>query len=165
MCYIENEDDLIISLWQLYAGQGVTENELIGIEKELGGPIPVPYRTFLALVGNTAQAVPDWIGSEWLAKDLVGNKSLAEFLLEQNPYLQRLPSDAFVFWGHQGYSVFFVRSSLGDISLVYNYLEGDEPLWQKFRVNAPTLDYFMLKAAPKPWQAAKRITEGLQKKG
>ena len=160
-----NEEDALAELWQSYAGQGVSEDELTDIEAELGNAIPATYRTFLALAGDTVQAVPKWIGSDWLAKDLVGNHELAQFLLEQNPYLKRLPLDAFVFWGHQGYSVQFVRRSLGDASPVYGYLEGDEPLWRQFRAYVSMLDSYMLEQAPELWRAAIRVTTAKQKKG
>lgn len=142
-------------LRQNYAGQGTEEAELRRIENEPGIQIPQIYRVFLSLIGNNPQAA--WVGSDWTSDQILGNRELAEYLLEQNPHIGDLPEDAFVLWSHQGYSVMFVRTSLGDASPVYSYLEGDEPLWHSFRESAPTLDALMMEEAPEPWLDAKTV--------
>jgi hypothetical protein len=65
-------------------------------------------------------------GSEVLYQDLDELKEVAEALLEDNEFSEKLPDDAFVFFMHQGYQFDFFCTSEGDDPPVYRFLEGED---------------------------------------
>lgn len=57
--------------------------------------------------------------------DLSGLNEAATGLLQENDKNYKLPSDAFVFYMHQGYQFMFFRLSEGDDPPVYFFGEGE----------------------------------------
>jgi len=104
---------------------GCSEKEIRNLEEKLGVNLPVAYKEFLSWAGKGLGEFA--VGSEfYYDQDLVDLQRMAKDLLEDNAVPFKLPEDAFVFWGHQGYQFTFFRTSQGDDPPVHYYLEAAE---------------------------------------
>jgi len=138
----------------------MSEAELSSLEANISVKIPPIYRTLLSLVGHNPNAIADWVGSDWNARDLLNlemhNQRATRDLLYRNGALEHFPDDAFVFLLHQGYSFLYVEAHKGDDSPVFNGEETDEPFRPPRLIYQSLHDYMQLWAA-QIWQDARNL--------
>lgn len=121
----ENKWDQAMSF--VYSSQirGCTEKEVAKLEDQIGLKLPKAYKEFMIWAGNGLGTFE--IGSEfYYDQDLVDLQRMANDLLLENNFPQKLPKDSFVFWGHQGYMFCFFLTSEGDDPPVHYYRESFE---------------------------------------
>ncbi|WP_288433047.1 hypothetical protein [uncultured Deinococcus sp.] len=150
---------------QKYAGQGFTEEELHHCETVLGLQLPTLFRAYLSLGGKTGAGLSRDFLEDWpISGNLLAafDNTYPKKILGENPNRLHLPDDAFLIAWHEAYSFLFFRLSLGDASPVYQYMEGDEPYWQDFRVFETTLDACMTREASVIWREAKLIAGAMR---
>jgi len=116
-----------------------SENEISLLEQRIGHPLPKAYREFLLWAGHGAGHLMQ--GSDFYYDDLDGLREAAVELLQEDNIFQRLPSNAFVFYMHQGYQFAYFLLGHGDDPPIYAYVEGqDEP---EFPEQAPSYSVFL----------------------
>lgn len=114
--------------------QGCTQAEIAEIEESARMPLPSVYHEFLLQAGRRAGLFYE--GSDMFYPGLLELREAACELLQEahNDFL--LPTDAFVFFMHQGYQFMYFRVVVGDADPpVYNYIEGDlmpEQAYERF---------------------------------
>ena len=101
----------------LLGSEGCSEEQIEEIESWSGVKLPDDYRAFLKVAGVRAPRL--WQGTDFEFRRLKTMQVEGRELLEAAGV--ELPSDAFVFYMHQGYVLFFV--SPGG---VFHYEEDDE---------------------------------------
>lgn len=99
-----------------------TEEEINVIESRLQLSLPDAYKEFLLWGGCWARGFME--GSYFFFEDLLDLQEAAIELLKENQFPESLPSDAFVFFIHQGYYFTFFKTSEGHNPPVYSYLDG-----------------------------------------
>ncbi len=102
---------------------GCTPEEVRALEESIGHTLPLAYKEYLLWMGHGAGRF--LAGSSVFYEDLPDRRESAEDLLNENSVSLGLPSDAFVFYGHQGYQFMYFRLSEGDNPPVYYYGEGE----------------------------------------
>lgn len=129
-----------------YPGQALScsEEEIKELEKEVNLKLPLAYKEFLRWAGNGLGSFET--GSDfYYEQDLVHLQTVAKDLLEENKVSEKLPNDAFVFWGHHGYQFAFFCASGGDNPPVHYYLEAKEGEEEKIKWNyQPQFTDFLL---------------------
>jgi hypothetical protein len=100
---------------------GCTTQEVHELEQKIDLPLPAACREFLLWMGCGAASFMR--GSAFYYGALPLQDAPAE-LLRENCFPLALPEDAFVFFMHQGYAFYFMRTKEGDDPPVYRYLEG-----------------------------------------
>ena len=116
-----------------------TEEEIYVIESSLQLSLPDAYKEFLLWGGNWVRGFME--GSSCFFKSLLNIQEIAIELLEENQFPESLPSDAFVFFMHQGYYFMFFKTSKGNNPPVYSYLDGQALL--TFKNEYPSYSYFL----------------------
>lgn len=116
-----------------------TPDEVRVLEGMLKLTLPSSYKEFLYWGGHSAG--PLLRGSDCFWEHLLNIQQWAVELLEENNAPVRLPSDAFVFLMHQGYTFKFLRITEGDNPPVYCYLEGTNE--DTFTVNFSSFSDFL----------------------
>jgi len=116
----------------------LTKGELSEIEKLCDKSLPLYYQVFLLEMGKGAGNFMK--GSFVYFDDIFLLKGEAKGLLEENN-MDKLPSDAFVFWMHQGYQLAYFILNESDNPSVYFYSEGSNNEFVK--INS-LLDFFKI---------------------
>ncbi len=98
------------------------ENEIIGLERQLGISLPAAYQEFLLWIGHGAGKFLR--GSDCFFQHLPYLQEWALELLQENNFPENLPEDAFIFLMHQGYQFSFFRLLEGEDPAIYSYCEG-----------------------------------------
>ncbi|OKH17773.1 SMI1/KNR4 family protein [[Limnothrix rosea] IAM M-220] len=97
-------------------------NEVRELEKALDISLPQVYIDLLLILGHGARDF--WKGEDCFFKHLPSLQVWAAELLDEDKSLVKLPSDAFVFFMHQGYQFSFFKTSEGQDPPIYHYSEG-----------------------------------------
>lgn len=116
---LEQTKTLFTNLKFTHQPEACTEDQIQALEKQLGFKVPGVYREFLLWMGKNRSGI--LLGTDWLIEDVPGLKVKLVKLIATNKSPAKLPDDAFVFWGTQGYQFNFLRLSEGDTSKVYRY--------------------------------------------
>ena len=139
----------------------MSEAELSTLEANISIKIPPIYRTLLSLVGHNPNAIADWVGSDWNARDLLDPEMDIQRatlnLLHRNGALEHFPDDGFVLLMHQGYSFLYVEADKGDDSPVFTGEETDEPFRPPRLIYHSLHDYMQLWAS-QIWQDAQNLS-------
>lgn len=98
-------------------------DEVVHLEKKLKITLPSAYKEFLLWMGHSGAEFLR--GSDCFYKNLLQLKNWAVELLEENNFPETLPSEAFVFFMHQGYQFGFFKLTEGDDPPIYYYNEVD----------------------------------------
>lgn len=122
-----------------------TEAEVNALEQSLLHPLPQAYRQFLLWMGHGAGSF--WRGTHCFYKHLGDIQNWAVELLEEKRFPQQIPSDAFVFWMHQGYMFAFFRLLEGDDPPVYFYYPSKDAECTDFKVSWSHFGEFLLAEA------------------
>lgn len=96
--------------------------EVEAAEARLQLHFPGSYREFLLLMGHGAGQF--LAGSDCFYDNLFDIQTWARETLADNGVERELPTDAFVFFMHQGYQFLFLRTTEGDDPPAYYYNEG-----------------------------------------
>ncbi len=99
------------------------EIEQILESQQLAEP-PLAYKCFLEIAGRNKSSF--LLGTDMCYPLLTQFKKDAGELVSESSLELELPSDAFVFAFHQGYSMVFFRRIGDAIENVYSYTEGDD---------------------------------------
>ncbi|NJN72899.1 MAG: SMI1/KNR4 family protein [Limnothrix sp. RL_2_0] len=99
-----------------------SSSEIKELEKQLNICLPKIYVDFLLILGRGTQDF--WKGEDCFFKHLPTLQIWARELLDEDKSLVKLPSDAFVFFMHQGYQFSFFKTSEGQDPPIYHYSEG-----------------------------------------
>lgn len=118
-----------------------SNREIESLEKLYGFTLPGTYKQFLREMGHDAGEFMR--GSTFDYGDLNDINEAAHELVKENNFLP-LPSNAFVFWMHQGYQFVFFKIGEGDDPPVYYYNENMDH--KDFVVLNPSLSRFYEKA-------------------
>jgi hypothetical protein len=102
---------------------GCNDEEIAALETQYGIRFPAMYRIFLARMGHFARDF--LVGTDWPYRYLSHLRRSAESLIAESGTSYRLPTDAFVFCMHQGYSFLFFQTA-GDDPAVWLYVENDK---------------------------------------
>lgn len=103
---------------------GCSEVEIASLEQQQGVVLPSAYRFFLKTMGHKAGSFLQ--GTDWDYKYLKTLREDAEYLLSSSKSSFQLPSDAFVFTMHQGYSFLFFQTGDDDPPVML-YVEEEQP--------------------------------------
>ena len=103
---------------------GSTEDEIAGLEKDLGCVLPNAYREFLLLMGRDYEGV--MVGTSCFLSDIKSNNEyLPELLAENNLSEFLLPEKYVAFFCHQGYMMaWFAVPNDKDDPICTFYFEG-----------------------------------------
>lgn len=108
------------------SGEPCDEWQVLDIEQQLRVQLPPAYKAFLLLAG---QAFGPFEGAHYALED-----DLADIQRSARRILQRdhadLPSEAFVFFVHQGVAVRFFTLNSGEDPAVFEYVQGWPPVKQ-----------------------------------
>ncbi len=104
--------------------RGCTESEIRAHEESLGTRFPKVYYDFLEKMGRSAGKL--FLGSDAFYPTIVNLRCWAIEILQESSNGVQLPNDAVVFLMHQGYVLFFFRTSDGEDPPVYRIIEGDK---------------------------------------
>ena len=100
-----------------------SQQEVRDWEEEIGQSLPMAYREFLLWMGNDSGRFLR--GSYCLYRHRERLRLGTPGLMERYDFKRSLPSDAFVFWAHQGYQFLFFRLSDGQDPPI-NWFNGPE---------------------------------------
>jgi hypothetical protein len=98
-----------------------SEKEIIDIEMHFNVKLPIIYKQFLLAMGKGAGRFME--GSSVFFDEIFDLKQGTEEIILENE-LEPLPSNAFVFWMHQGYQMAFFKLD-EDLFPVYYFSEGN----------------------------------------
>lgn len=105
------------------AGSPLRPDQVAGVERHLGLPLPPAYRAYLLLSG--AYPPPALVGSDCHGQYLFQLSAWADELLEECSRPFTLPADAVVFLMHQGYQFLYFRADgRTDDPPVFYFIEG-----------------------------------------
>ncbi|WP_186775705.1 SMI1/KNR4 family protein [Rubripirellula tenax] len=105
---------------------GCSEDEIDGLERVVGHPLPLAYRQYLRWMGRDHRGI--FVGCDWFLNDVRANTEYLPGLLAENHVQWNLPDHYLAFMGHQGYiTAYFALPSESDDPIVYLYSEGREP--------------------------------------
>jgi hypothetical protein len=104
--------------------RGCTAVAISLLEQAYGLRFPEAYREFLAEMGRSAGEL--FRGSDAFYDKLVHLRGWAMEMIEESASGFELPGDAVVFLMHQGYVLFFFRTSEGDDPPVYRLRETEK---------------------------------------
>ncbi len=146
--------DRITKVAEILVRQGVaTENTITGcstkeieeVESDVGRPLPLSYREFLAKLGRGAGSF--YVGTHLFYPTLLGITAAAHELVAEDEADIVLPKDAIAFMMHQGYQFMFVRADEGEDPPVYYYMEQSGEFVKK----ADQLSQFLMDVAHDEW--------------
>lgn len=105
--------------------RGATSTAITELEHYAGGPLPLAYRIFLEMMGESAGDL--FRGSHALLsqKWSLRYRRFAERMLEKYKAEDALPDNAFVFLMHQGYQFLYFCLDGGDDPPVYAITDGE----------------------------------------
>lgn len=109
------------------------------LQERFNCQFPAEYQQFLSLMGNGAGNYMK--GSSVFANELTSLKEWAAELINENS-MQPLPSNAFVFWMHQGYQAAYFLLNGSDDPPVYLFSETND--LKTFVVKEQTLTHFFI---------------------
>lgn len=106
-----------------------TEANIIGcsaaaieqVEADVGRPLPLAYREFLAKMGQGAGSF--FVGTDLFYPAILGLTRAARDLVAEAEDELVLPEDAIAFLMHQGYQFMFIRADEGEDPAVHYYME------------------------------------------
>ena len=99
-------------------GDPAYPKDVAALERHLGLPLPAAYRAYLLVAGNGPP--PGMVGSDCTLRRVYTLREGAERLLSRGGSLLTLPTNAVVFWMHQGYQfAYFLAGSDGDPLVSY----------------------------------------------
>jgi hypothetical protein len=105
--------------------KGCTEEEIDSLECRFALRLPQCYRDFLAVMGRSAGDF--LVGTDYSFPKMLEFRKDAEGLLQTSQSDFKLPSTAFVFMFHQGYTfLFFDCSDDSDDPLVFMFTEAEK---------------------------------------
>lgn len=113
--------------------------EIAYLQERFNCQFPAVYQQFLSLMGNGAGNYMK--GSSVFANELPSLKDWTAELISENS-MQPLPSNAFVFWMHQGYQAAYFLLNGNDDPSVYYFSEGKG--MKAFVLKETTLSDFFL---------------------
>ena len=125
--------------------RGCSATEIEEIQADVGRPLPLAYREFLAQMGLGAGDF--YVGTDLFYPSLLGVTKAAHELVAEDEADIVLPEDAIVFMMHQGYQFMFVRADEGDDPPVYYYMERSGEFVKK----AVQLSQFLIEVAHDEW--------------
>ena len=108
--------------WSERPLRGCTDAEIETVQGLAVGALPADYVEWLRLAGHAAGDL--LVGSDLTLEHLPRLQVGARMLLAQDGGPE-LPSDAFVFLGHQGYAYLWFHTAPGAELGVYRYVESD----------------------------------------
>ena len=109
-------------------GSPFTPDEIVALERHLGLSLPAAYRAYLSIAG--ASPPPKLVGSDCHGHRLYELRDGAEQLLRDCGHPFELPSDAAVYFMHQGYQFLYFRSDDRDDDPPVDYfIEGMTSLY------------------------------------
>jgi hypothetical protein len=100
---------------------GCSAAEIETVEADVGRPLPLAYREFLAKMGRGAGSF--FVGTDLFYPILLGLTQAARDLVAEDEVELVLPEDAIAFLMHQGYQFMFIRANKGEDPAVYYYME------------------------------------------
>jgi hypothetical protein len=112
----------VIWRWSERPLKGCTDAEIEEVHRLAEGPPPADYLEWLRLAGHSSGDL--LVASDLTLAHLSRLQMGARMLLEQDGGPE-LPSDAFVFLGHQGYAYLWFPTAPGAEPGVYRYVESD----------------------------------------
>jgi hypothetical protein len=104
--------------------RGCTADEISLLEQANGVRFPNIYRDYLAEMGRSAGEL--FRGSDAFYDKLMHLRGWAKEMIDESASGFELPGDAVVFLMHQGYVLFFFRTSEGDDPPVYRLRETEK---------------------------------------
>lgn len=108
--------------------EGLSENEVTNIEKELNFSFPDDFRTYLKTFGKKGGLLFE-AGSDLNPGELVNYQTYGKNLMEPIQRGKFFKDDTIVFYMHQGYSFCCFHKDFSDKYSIYYYCEGEpEPL-------------------------------------
>ncbi len=120
----------------------LNSNELSKIEKLNNKQLPSTYKSFLEKMGKGAGQFME--GSSVFYDEIFELHERAVKLIEENNF-RSLPSDAFVFWMHQGYQMAFFTIGESDNPIIYYYSETEG--MTDFRKDGTLLEFLEIQLA------------------
>ena len=103
--------------------KGCTQEEVTGLEEEIGYELPRAYVEFLLWMGKDYNGL--FRGSDWFFKDVHENTLYLPEFLSENKLDINLSEKYLAFFCHQGYMIaWFVLPKEGDDPPVFYYSEG-----------------------------------------
>jgi SMI1-KNR4 cell-wall len=104
---------------------GCSESEVDAYFNGVGVKLPTSYREFLLAIGHGSGKF--LLGTDILFKHLpVIGREARSLLLECGGKEDKIPTDAIVFYMHQGYEFGYFCASESEDPAVYQYIEGDD---------------------------------------
>ncbi|QDU43509.1 SMI1/KNR4 family protein [Symmachiella dynata] len=125
--------------------RGCSATEIEEVQADVGRPLPLAYREFLAKMGRGAGDF--YVGTDIFYPTLLGITEAAHELVAEDEAGIVLPKDAIAFMMHQGYQFMFVRTDEGDDPPVYYYME----ISGEFVKKADKLTQFLIDVAQDEW--------------
>lgn len=111
-------------------GSACSPGEVEQLARDARVSLPAAYKAYLLIAGREPPS--DWVGSDCTIDYLPKLRAGAEELLCECGQ-PSLPTQAFVFWMHQGYQfLYFLADGGTDDPPVFYYLEGQPGSIQKF---------------------------------
>jgi hypothetical protein len=105
------------------SGSPFTLDQVADLERHLGLPLPAAFQAYLLIAG--AEPPPDLVGSDCHGDWLYQLRQGAEELLVECGRPFELPTDAVVFFMHQGYQFLYFRADgQDDDPPVFYFIEG-----------------------------------------
>ncbi|MCY7334039.1 MAG: SMI1/KNR4 family protein [Pseudanabaena sp. CAN_BIN31] len=138
-CSREELPDILQKVFLNNKPSPCSQSEILSLEHHFHISLPTTYKVILRSMGHGAENF--WEGEDCFYRHLPQIQKLAKKLLKENNFPLPLPSDAFVFFMHQGYQFSFFKLSEGDNPPVYSYLEDQE--YPDFRKTHEKLSDFL----------------------
>ena len=125
--------------------RGCSDTEIEEVTADVGRPLPLAYREFLAKMGRGAGKF--YVGTDIFYPRVLGLTEAAHELVAEDEADLVLPEEAIAIIMHQGYQFMFVRADEGDDPPVYYYME----LSGEFVQKANQLSQFLIDVAHDKW--------------
>lgn len=117
----------------------MSATQIVYLQERFNCHFPAVYQQFLSFMGNGAGNYMK--GSSVFANELTSLKEWTAELISENS-MQPLPSNAFVFWMHQGYQAAYFLLNGSDDPPVYFFSETND--LKAFVLKQKTLTHFFI---------------------
>jgi len=125
--------------------KGCSAKEIEEVAADVGRPLPLAYREFLARMGRGAGDF--YVGTDLFFPSVLGMGAAAHELVAEDEGGIVLPPDAIAFMMHQGYQFMFIQADEGEDPPVYYYMEQSGEFVEK----AEQLSQFLIDVAHDDW--------------